>query len=165
MICYISLKKNQIQTHTPHKMSFYTSYTGEKVVDFPSKLSKQCKRWVKSKQDIIISILSEYKWQKILNQTTKQIPCLQCFTLFASFLTEALWVPQYVPPGNTKLMLVLKIQNQADYRWLVTVFLLIRFQLNSITQCSLCCHEMNGRMKMNEQNCWNWLIPTCRQVD
>lgn len=145
-------------------MSFDTSYTGEKVVHFPSKLSKQCRSWMKSKQDITISILNEYKWQKIRNQTTKQTPCLQCFTLFASFLTEPLQDPQYVPPGNTKLLLVLKIQNLADYRWLVTAFL-IRFKLNSITQCSPCCHEMNGRTKMNEQNCWNWLILTCRQVD
>lgn len=91
--------------------------------------------------------------KKIPNQTTKQTPRLQFFTLFASFLTEALRDPRRIPPGNTKLMLVLKIQNQADYRWLVTVFPLIRFQLNSITQCSPCCHEMNGRTKMNEQNC------------
>lgn len=145
-------------------MSFDTSYTGEKMVHFPSKLSKQCRSWMKSKQDITISILNEYKWQKIRNQTTKQTPYLQCFTLFASFLTEPLQDPQYVPPGNTKLMLVLKIQNLADYRWLVTAFL-IRFKLNSITQRSPCCHEMNGRTKMNEQNCWNWLILTCRQVD
>lgn len=80
-------------------------------------------------------------------------PHPQCSTFIASFLAEALQDPGYPPPGNTKLILALKIQNQADYNWLVTVCPCIRFQLNSITQCSPRCHEMNGRTKMNEHNC------------
>ena len=47
----VALKKQNT-----HKMSFYTFYTGDQVVDFPSKLSKHCRSWVKANK--ILSLLS-----------------------------------------------------------------------------------------------------------